>query len=80
MHKVSVNTYLFLITPTCFDTQVSSSGPVHMLRLQANLRYSIKTYAFYRSVHIILLDFIPLTLYNLDVSIITIGFKNRKSA
>jgi len=26
IHKVFVNTYLFIIIPTCFGTQVSSSG------------------------------------------------------
>jgi len=26
MHKVFVNTYLFLIIPTCFDTKVSSGS------------------------------------------------------
>jgi len=26
MRKVFVNTYLFLINPTCFESQVSSSG------------------------------------------------------
>ena len=36
MLKVFVNIYLFLIAPARFDTQVSSSGAVLMLKIQAN--------------------------------------------
>jgi len=36
MHKLFVNTYLFLITPTCISAEISSSGSCSYATLQAN--------------------------------------------
>jgi len=41
IHELFVNTYLFLITPKCFDTWLSSSGSCLYAKVTANWNQSI---------------------------------------